>query len=95
MSTAGPLIIKVRLSPDLRDIIKYIDALGERLNVCDRWGDPLILPLRAELSALRPGDLFEFDSPEDGSFMLTPSDRLLEVIAKFRAVERVIYSRRL
>jgi hypothetical protein len=86
--------IDLRRSPDLQAILEYLDEVVERAHVCNRLEDPDLRRLFGRLATLKPGEIFEHEILGRTTMVLEPGDRLLDVVAKMRATERLIYAQR-
>lgn len=90
MARSG-LRIHVRYAPDLTALVGYVEQTMDRFRDAEVIRDPRVCGLMREFEAARPTALCEstFDC---GTLTVEPGDELLRLVAKMRAVERVVLS---
>ena len=85
--------IVIRRSPDLQAIFDYFEALADRVDVCNKTEDPDFTDLVMRLMRTPCTYLYSHERYGD-VIVLEPGDEMLDLVAKLRALERVLYSRR-
>lgn len=81
--------IPVRMAPDFAEIARYVERVSDRFEAVR--DDPRVVALRREIDAAGADDICE-KTFEGGMLILEPSDKLLRLVAKMRAVERAVLS---
>lgn len=87
------LTMGLQRSPDLQAILDYIEQVAVRAYVRNRIDDPDLTRLFGQLAVLKPDEMMSHDM-EGSTMVLEPGDGLLDLVAKLRATERVIYAQR-
>jgi hypothetical protein len=87
------LVIRGRLSPDLVEMVHFIEEASERVMASDLQGDARIAALLKDyeaLIALGPDAVMNTVYRTEG-MLFEPTDALLAFVAKFRAVDHALF----
>lgn len=86
--------IIAQLSPDLAQMMRFIDEATDRLCATDLQDDPRVRALMDDFDELvrRQVDVCESGEVRDGRIILEPTDALAAFVARFRALDHALFA---